>query len=127
MMMDLDHFKTINDTYSHLVGDEVLIEMSRRIFEVIRTDDIFARYGGEEFSILLTDANHETALMVAKRCLKAISGKPFETAAGPIDCTVSIGLAIIDQQKLYTRTELLKAADDNLYKAKNTGRNQIQY
>ena len=127
MMMDLDHFKSINDNYSHLVGDEVLIEMALRIFCSIRADDVFARYGGEEFAIILSDAELEAAKQVGERCREVIAETPFDTTLGPIDCTVSIGLTIIDEDNPFSLKELISAADAKLYEAKNAGRNQLRY
>ena len=117
--------KKVNDTYGHLVGDELLRQSAARLKGALREEDIFARFGGEEFCIVLAETTVEAARICARRCLDAISGTPFSTAAGDIQCTVSIGIAET-RQKSMTSKELIKLADDNLYQAKELGRNQFQ-
>ena len=127
MMVDFDHFKSINDMHSHLVGDEVLTEMARRISSAIREEDVFARYGGEEFAIMLPEVNLEDGLRVAERCRFAVSERPFETSRGDIKCTVSIGLAIADEETMPSMRQLIALADEKLYQAKESGRNRIRH
>jgi len=124
LILDLDYFKKVNDTYGHLVGDELLRQSALRLKDAIREEDIFARFGGEEFCIVLSETVMEAAKLCAQRCLKAIASQPFATAAGDIDCTVSIG--VVEAPKgAVTSEELIKLADDNLYQAKELGRNQF--
>lgn len=123
LIMDLDFFKKVNDTYGHLVGDELLRQTASRIRATIREEDIFARFGGEEFCVVLSDTNIDEARACAERCLNAISETPFDTEAGNINCTISVG--VTEAQENPTSTELIKLADDNLYRAKELGRNQF--
>ena len=123
MVLDLDYFKKVNDTYGHLVGDELLRQTSERIKTVLREEDILARFGGEEFCIVLTETSGVEARVCARRCLKVVSDTPFLTAAGEIESTISIGIGVV--RTTMTCEELIKVADDNLYKAKQRGRNQV--
>ena len=122
MVLDLDYFKKVNDTYGHLIGDELLRQTSDRLRKALREEDIFARFGGEEFCIVLTETSGEEAKICARRCLKAVSKIPFSTTAGEIESTISIGIAVA--KTAMTCDELIKQADDNLYKAKQRGRNR---
>lgn len=118
LMMDLDHFKKINDTYGHLVGDRVLKDFAGHVSTLLRLPDQFGRYGGEEFMLLLPDTGREAASIVADRICKAAA-----EAKAPM-CTVSIGLAtatLIDTGI----DSLLARADEALYRAKVGGRNQV--
>ncbi len=117
-MMDLDHFKKINDTYGHLVGDRVLREFAGQVGELLRLPDQFGRYGGEEFVLVLPDTGREAAAIVAERICRVAA------EAGAPTCTVSIGLAtatLIDTDV----DSLLSRADEALYRAKAGGRNQV--
>ncbi len=124
LIMDLDYFKQINDTYGHLVGDEILRELVGRCQHSLRDFDLFSRYGGEEFIALLPATSLEQAVSVAERLRKAISDHPFDAAGHLIPVTVSIGISILTPQ---TReiARLLRQADAALYRAKNNGRNQV--
>ena len=124
LILDLDYFKKVNDSYGHLVGDELLRQAASRLRNVLREEDVFARFGGEEFCIVLSETCLEAARDCAKRCLSAISETPFSTAAGDIDCTVSIGIA--EASKTMTSKELIKLADERLYQAKEQGRNRFE-
>ena len=123
MVLDLDYFKKVNDTYGHLVGDELLRQTSDRLRKALREEDILARFGGEEFCIVLTETSEEEARICAQRCLKAVSKTPFSTASGEIESTISIGIAAA--KTTMTCDELIKEADDNLYIAKQQGRNRF--
>ena len=125
VMVDIDHFKGVNDTYGHLVGDEVLREFGRRVGEASREDDLLARYGGEEFCMLLSATDMNEALEVAERCRKAVCDQPFETAAGPLEISASFGLACLDPDHSETGLELINRADGKLYEAKRAGRNRV--
>ncbi len=126
LMLDMDHFKKVNDQYGHLIGDEVLREFALRLSHQLREEDLLARYGGEEFTITLVETDREQANIVAHRCLKSISTAPFKTSAGEISCTVSIGGATFLGRPPETGTDkLIQFADASLYEAKKTGRNRI--
>lgn len=121
IMIDLDHFKDINDTYGHTVGDEVLIFFARQMRQVIREQDVCCRFGGEEFIILLPEANIDDAFKVAERLRQSLE-KTESPCGQPI--TISAGIAAFPQQAS-TSTELLKVVDLALYEAKRTGRNHV--
>ncbi len=125
MMADLDHFKSINDKYGHLAGDDVLREAARRLRATFRRGDAVGRYGGEEFVALGPGCVMEDALRLAERFRQSISREPFETCAGKIDVTTSVGVAVIPN--VDASWPLLKAADDALYRAKAAGRNTVAY
>ncbi len=125
LMVDIDHFKNVNDTYGHLVGDEVLREAAKRLKNCLRVVDLPARYGGEEFSILMGQTDEKDAYRVANRIHMAFQGKPIDVSDGnSVSITVSIGVAT--QHAVHDDFNLLiKSADEALYFAKNQGRNQI--
>lgn len=125
VMIDIDHFKGVNDTYGHLVGDEVLREFGQRINQACREDDLLARYGGEEFCMLLSATDAAEAFEVADRCREAVCFRPFETAAGPLDISASFGFAVLDPSRGETGLELINRADEKLYEAKRSGRNRV--
>ena len=127
LIMDIDHFKKINDSYGHQEGDSVLCQVADIIRSSIRRDlDMPCRYGGEEFVVIMTDTDLAGALIVAERIRHSIQNHAFEMTGGPIKVTLSGGVAFMDQQGFVTGIELLKRADDALYRAKENGRNQIQ-
>jgi len=105
------------------VGDELLRQIVERLKSVLREEDILARFGGEEFCVVLTETSSENARTCASRCLDVISEKPFSTAAGDIECSISIGIGQATDS--ITCDELIKQADDNLYQAKKQGRNRF--
>lgn len=128
-MIDIDHFKDINDTHGHQVGDEVLKEVVQVLSSSIRTSDLLGRYGGEEFIIIAPLTAHQEALILAERLREAVSKWPFETTYGFIKLTISLGVATYDGK---TETcqgaiieQLLAKADAELYKAKAAGRNCV--
>lgn len=125
MMMDIDHFKSVNDTYGHLVGDEVLKEFGRRIAETNRGDDLFARYGGEEFALLLSETGMEEALDMGERARAVVAETPFQTSGGELEITCSFGIVELDTSTEQTPTDLIRIADERLYKAKQAGRNCV--
>jgi two-component system, cell cycle response regulator len=127
LMMDIDHFKKINDRYGHQEGDSALCQVADIIRSSIRRElDMPCRYGGEEFVVIMTDTDLAGALIVAERIRHSIQNHVFKTAEGPIRITLSGGVAFTDQQGFLTGQELLKKADNALYRAKENGRNQIQ-
>lgn len=125
VMIDIDHFKNVNDTHGHLVGDEVLREFGRRVNSVCRQDDLLARYGGEEFCLLLSATAMNEGFEVADKCRKSICESPFETTAGPLEISASFGLASLAFQNSETGLELIHRADQKLYEAKRGGRNRV--
>ncbi|MBK8014298.1 MAG: diguanylate cyclase [Deltaproteobacteria bacterium] len=149
LMSDVDHFKRINDTYGHAVGDEVLVETARRLRAEIRETDILGRFGGEEFCLVLVEGGTSwdaTAgrvdLVIAERLRRAIADRPFETSRGAISVTVSIGLAAHGPEDFESSVpgargtadvaapkdarRLLERADEALYRAKRSGRNRVE-
>ncbi|MCG8653348.1 MAG: GGDEF domain-containing protein [Pirellulales bacterium] len=125
LMFDIDHFKQVNDTHGHLVGDEVLREFGKRIQQVCREDDLLARYGGEEFCLMLSATPRAEALEMAERCRVVIADQPFATVSGPLPVTASFGLACLESHRSITPNELIEQADQRLYEAKRNGRNQV--
>lgn len=125
LMLDLDHFKSINDTYGHSFGDTVLYETAQICQSVIRTIDILGRYGGEEFAMLLPETNLTEGMMVAERIRQAIESKYFTTNTGlKVKVTMSLGLVVVDLGEI-TVDQALDMADNALYKAKEKGRNTV--
>lgn len=124
IMLDVDHFKTFNDTYGHFVGDEVLRAVVQRSTRSLREADVLGRYGGEEFAVVLPDTTAEGASKVAERLQKAISGEPILTRRGPLSVTVSMGIAAVRSQD-ENLANLFNRADDALYAAKSAGRNRV--
>jgi diguanylate cyclase (GGDEF)-like protein len=125
LMLDLDHFKTVNDTYGHLAGDQVLREVGRLLSETLRSTDFTARYGGEEFVVILPQTSEEQARMLAERLRGLIAATPFRHNGQPFSITVSIGVAFLMPGALARRKTLLEKADQALYQAKHLGRNQV--
>lgn len=125
LMIDIDHFKKINDTHGHLAGDQALKELCRRIEPRLRSTDVLARYGGEEFAVVLPATPREGALQVAETLRSIIAAEPFTHEQTKIPATISLGLATTDPATPITVTELIKRADDNLYEAKRSGRNRV--
>ena len=121
LMLDLDHFKPVNDTHGHLVGDAVLQELAQRISYATRPYDISGRYGGEEFLVILPDCDREQTANSAERIRKAIAAAPFRAGACPLWLTVSIGATVAGGRD-QSETELLSLADLALYEAKSAGR-----
>jgi two-component system, cell cycle response regulator len=124
VMLDIDHFKAVNDTYGHNVGDEVLKVFAERMTKSLRSFDLVARLGGEEFICLLPDVSQERAFMVAERLRRSIADLPIACGVegGFLNITTSIGGAIIGPE-LQTIPEVLDRADKCLYEAKHAGRN----
>lgn len=125
LMMDIDHFKKVNDTHGHAVGDLVLKEFANRIGKNIRGVDLAARYGGEEFVVMMPETPTDWAFMIGDRLRQEVSDNPFEvgTASGPLTVTVSIGVSTSVEGQ--SPSALLEAADKALYEAKESGRNRV--
>lgn len=124
MMIDLDHFKKINDTYGHRVGDEVLVKLISAIEGALRKDTYIGRYGGEEFLVIMPDTDKGQLIEVSER----IRQVAYDTEINPvkkIHCTISIGAIIIDGANVYSISDPVSLADKALYEAKTRGRNQV--
>jgi diguanylate cyclase (GGDEF)-like protein len=125
LMLDIDYFKNINDTYGHQVGDKVLIQLSQKITSMIRDSDLFARIGGEEFGLILNNTSLANAKISAEKIRSAIEKINFNNNLEIIDVTVSIGCSSINNT-ITTLEELYQEADKKLYLAKESGRNRVQ-
>ena len=121
--LDIDHFKAVNDTYGHDVGDEVLIEVAARLNDVARAEDVVGRLGGEEFAALLGRADFATAVEVAERFRRALADARFSLSIGELAISASFGVATLNGR--YDFDTALKAADVAMYRAKGTGRNKV--
>lgn len=122
IMADIDHFKRLNDEFGHVLGDEVLRQVSSLFQQQVRMIDVVCRYGGEEFVVLLTQANSEQAVLIAEKLRKAVASWQFPGV--PCAVTVSAGVAAFPEHGA-TRNALVKAADAALYAAKQAGRNRV--
>ena len=124
IMIDVDHFKEVNDVYGHQSGDQILIQLAKRMLESVRPTDLCARYGGEEFTIVLYDTPKEGALKVAERLREAVEATPFTIPASPGELSKTISLGIAGLRDDDTPQQLIERADQALYHAKEHGRNQ---
>lgn len=122
---DIDNFKSVNDTYGHHVGDEVLCEFSRRLKLAVRGHDVVARMGGEEFAILVSQQVETEAVEAAERFCKAVNSSPFETSAGLLIVTASFGVSALSADLMLDET--LKICDKALYEAKGAGKNCVRF
>lgn len=127
LLIDIDHFKKINENYGHHIGDDVLTQIANILKSCLRETDVAARIGGEEFGIFLPDTTENSAFWVADRIRHRIAEHSFPVPDNktPLKCTVSIGIASTQNSLNLTETTLYKEADIRLYIAKNTGRNQV--
>jgi diguanylate cyclase (GGDEF)-like protein len=122
---DLDHFKMINDTHGHPIGDQVLSGMAQVVAAAIRAEDVFARIGGEEFSVICRNTDNMHGLAVAERMRQALAGHRFSTEGTTIPVTLSAGVATIPDARIADTQALIAAADQALYEAKHAGRNRV--
>jgi len=123
LIIDIDHFKKINDSYGHPVGDAVLKKVSGIIRKTIRNIDIPARYGGEEFAVILLGTDTNGALKMAERLRKSIADAKFSSEQNAFNVTVSIGIST-NAREMRKKEDLVEQADKALYNAKRTGRNR---
>jgi diguanylate cyclase (GGDEF)-like protein len=124
LMIDIDHFKRVNDSWGHEAGDRVLAEFTSVVEQNLRDFDVLARLGGEEFAALLVSADLQYAQVVAERVRRVVADHPFDASTErALSCTVSIGLAAWDGEE--SLDALLSRVDKALYVAKHTGRNQV--
>ncbi len=128
LMIDLDHFKRVNDTWGHLVGDDVLRDLGQLLARIVRVSDIAARYGGEEFLVLLPETEDSGAFSFAERIREAIEDFPFarDSLEQPLKLTASIGVAVFPAARIENVEDLFARADAALYRAKAEGRNRVR-
>jgi two-component system cell cycle response regulator len=125
LMVDLDHFKQINDRHGHAAGDAVLREAAERISSSSRASDVIGRYGGEEFLLLLPETDARAAVATGDRLRLGLSKAPFHVGGAELTVTASVGVAVWDEPMM-TTAALYAAADDALYRAKELGRNRTE-
>jgi two-component system cell cycle response regulator len=126
VLLDVDHFKSVNDTYGHLCGDAVLQEVVRRVTSTVRPYDTVGRYGGEEFLIVVPSSDSANIFGLSERIRRAIESKPITTNSGEISVTVSLGLAVSSVNVPLDPEVMLNTADKALYRCKETGRNRSE-
>jgi len=126
LLMDIDHFKNVNDTYGHGAGDEVLRKIGRLLISCKRDGELLARFGGEEFVICIFNTDAANALLAAERFRKLIRGFDFSSPIFPnMRITVSVGVAVYPQDRVITIDDLVRAADKAMYKSKTDGRDRV--
>lgn len=126
MMLDLDHFKVVNDTYGHMAGDIVLRDCADRITDSLRNYDIVGRYGGEEFLLILPDCSQKQGEELGNRIRLALSDTPMNTSEGMISISASIGVVTFSGEGEVEIDELIASSDAALYRAKEKGRNRVE-
>ncbi|MFP7753232.1 diguanylate cyclase [Thermodesulfobacteriota bacterium B35] len=124
LMIDVDHFKSINDRYGHLVGDQVLVQVGSNLNRLTRAHEFIARYGGEEFTVLLEGSTPENALAFGERIRRHMEQQVVEVEGSPVSLTVSIGIAVVHPAQTTSMAEIVGKSDRALYEAKNGGRNR---
>ena len=127
IMLDIDHFKLVNDEFGHLQGDAVLQKVALQLQKELRSYDCAARYGGEEFVAILPDSTLKESIFVADRIRLAVQGTRFSGALDKLALTVSLGVACFPKEQPITVDGFIKQADDALYRAKNNGRNRVEF
>jgi diguanylate cyclase (GGDEF)-like protein len=123
-MIDVDHFKKVNDTHGHAAGDEVLTRLSQILSEAARPVDVAARYGGEEFALILVETDKEAARAKADEIRQRFARQEFEAGGVKFSVTMSVGVSTCTDDAT-TSAQLLRSADERLYKAKTGGRNRV--
>jgi diguanylate cyclase (GGDEF)-like protein len=126
LMLDIDHFKQVNDTWGHLAGDHVLKELVELMTNTIRREDLLARVGGEEFAVLCRGTGRAAANTLAERIRTAVADHQFIFNEEPITLTISIGVATSAEKSVASTDDLLALADQRLYQAKSNGRNRVE-
>lgn len=127
IMLDIDHFKQVNDSYGHLQGDVVLQKVAQQLQKELRSYDCAARYGGEEFVAILPDSTLKESVFVADRVRLAVQGTRFNGPLAKLNLTVSLGVACFSKDHSSTVDGFIKQADDALYRAKSNGRNRVEF
>ncbi|MBN1305919.1 MAG: GGDEF domain-containing protein [Anaerolineales bacterium] len=126
LLFDIDHFKNINDTYGHIVGDHILKGLANLCINNLRPDDLIGRFGGEEFVILLPNTEPGDARRIAERLRMLVESTPFQTEIGPLHITISIGISNMHQaDTIVLLDQLIFRADKAMYRAKQEGRNRV--
>jgi diguanylate cyclase (GGDEF)-like protein len=125
VLFDVDHFKKVNDTYGHQAGDQVLIQISRAVSQMVRNEDVFARYGGEEFAVVVRAIGLAGASSLAERLRAAVAALVVPTERGTIHVTISLGVASSASLTDLSPEGLIRVADARLYAAKHAGRNRV--
>jgi diguanylate cyclase (GGDEF)-like protein len=126
ILCDIDHFKNVNDTLGHLIGDEVLRETTKRLLASVRSYDFVGRYGGEEFLVVLNNCDPTFALARAEEIRNTIAQRPVQTVAGAVSIAVSLGLLLSHEWGVRSVEQLLHETDTALYAAKAAGRNCVR-
>lgn len=126
MMGDLDHFKNVNDTYGHVAGDAVLVEVSERMKKNLRLYDSIGRYGGEEFLLVLPGCSRDEAEIIANRIMNSIRGNPVLFNDQEISVTISLGIAFNNAGVSEKTIDIIQTADTAMYQAKQNGRNRFE-
>lgn len=124
ILFDVDHFKSINDTYGHLAGDDVLRELAKRVQATIGAEEVLSRFGGEEFAVV-AELSLQEAAELAERCRHQVAVEPFPTSNGFLEVTISLGVAELPVDFTGAPQQLLSLADELLYAAKRGGRNRV--
>lgn len=124
VLVDIDHFKKVNDKFGHLAGDSVLKQLASTVRTRIRREDVFARYGGEEFAILLPEVALVGARQLSEKVRRLVEKQRFEFDRQPIPVTISLGVAVLDPHHREPG-DLVRAADEKLFEAKSSGRNRV--
>jgi diguanylate cyclase (GGDEF)-like protein len=125
VMLDIDHFKNVNDKYGHAVGDLVITSLATLLRKRIRKTDRAGRYGGEEFMLVLPECSATQSRLLVKKILTAFASLQFQVNDAPFSCTFSAGVACTGDNRFTSSAQLINAADDALYRAKHAGRNQV--
>jgi diguanylate cyclase (GGDEF)-like protein len=124
-MMDIDHFKQVNDVHGHLTGDVVLKEIAQLVRVRVRREELFARFGGEEFVLVLPETDREGAVEAAEAIRRLVAEHSMTFEGQMIRVTVSLGVATFDKSEHKGPDDLIRTADKNLYQAKGNGRNRV--
>ena len=127
LMLDIDHFKQVNDTHGHLAGDEVLRELAHRLETTVRQDEVLARYGGEEFAVILPESDLDASCSLGERLRELVADAPVQVNDLSIAVTVSLGIATTNGDRQASIEEIVSAADAKLYEAKRSGRNRVAW
>jgi diguanylate cyclase (GGDEF)-like protein len=127
VMVDIDHFKRINDTYGHLVGDDVLCEVAHRMQNSLRRYDTIGRFGGEEFLLVLPECSLEIGVKLAERVCQLVSSEPVKAKDQCVNVSISLGVAVAHELASADLEALLGSADEALYRAKKAGRNRVEF
>ncbi len=125
VLFDIDHFKKVNDTHGHLVGDQALRHLAEVTKDTIRRADILARYGGEEFVVLLPDTGFDGSIIMAERLRAAVESSPLGFDGGQLTMTISAGVSAVDKDTGRQVDDVIRIVDEALYRAKEEGRNRV--